>query len=131
MQAHIEGPHISQGWLEALETNARIYTFTKQEAGEGTSNVVIDQLFVANQSAYVLIVSRERHSFVSYKFSRNLRQKGDRICQTFSTSMPSGEVCCLTISYMLHQLLSLKESCSFIWSSLIFVTTTLSWEWIS
>ena len=58
--------------LEAPETNARIYTFTKQEAGEGMSNIVTGQLLVANLGACILIDSGATHSFVSYRFSRKL-----------------------------------------------------------
>ena len=41
MQAKIEGPDIVQGRLEALEPTTRIFTFTKNDAEAGNSNVVI------------------------------------------------------------------------------------------
>ncbi|WP_265645602.1 hypothetical protein, partial [Escherichia coli] len=81
----LEGPIISQGRLEAPETYGRIYTYTKEDAQAGPSNVVTGQLSVANQDAYVLFDSGATHSFTSPRFAEQLGRKVDRIGQTFKT----------------------------------------------
>ena len=92
VQATIEGPQISQGGLEVLEPQAYIYAYTEGDTEEGPSIVVICQLSLAKQYAYVLIVSSVTHSFVSYTFAKKLCRGEERIRKTFRTALPSGDV---------------------------------------
>ena len=64
MQAQIEGPPISQGQLEALEPEAKIFAYTKGDVEVGTSNVMTGQLSIANLTLHVLFDSGSTHSFV-------------------------------------------------------------------
>ncbi|GMN29116.1 hypothetical protein TIFTF001_044318 [Ficus carica] len=88
MQTTLDGPHISQGRLEAppLTTNARIFTMTKEEAAAETSTVV------NNQYANVLFDTGASHSFVSSIFAKRLGIDKDILSQGFTTTLPSGEV---------------------------------------
>ncbi|KAL5577023.1 hypothetical protein UlMin_018722 [Ulmus minor] len=92
MQAKVEGPSTSQGKLEALEPNAKIYAYVKGDTEAGTSNVVTDQLYVANMTTYALFDSGATHSFISTMHANRLDRRKDTIPQTFRTSLPSGEV---------------------------------------
>ncbi|KAL5565257.1 hypothetical protein UlMin_028421 [Ulmus minor] len=80
------------GELEAPETNARIFTFSRNDAEVGTSNVVTGQLSVAKISAYVLFDSGATHSFISNSFADRLNWVRDRMNQSFHVTLPSGEV---------------------------------------
>ncbi|KAL5554266.1 hypothetical protein UlMin_041667 [Ulmus minor] len=85
-------PSITQSRLEAPETNARIFTFSRNDVEAGTSNVVTGQLFVAKMSAYVLFDSGATHSFISNSFADRLNWVRDRMNQSFHIALPSGEV---------------------------------------
>ncbi|KAL5554939.1 hypothetical protein UlMin_037175 [Ulmus minor] len=89
---NMEGPSITQSRLEAPETNARIFTFSRNDAEAGTSNVVTDQLSVAKMSAYVLFDSGATHSFISNSFAGRFNWVRDRMNQSFHIALPSGEV---------------------------------------
>ena len=54
--------------------------------------MVTGQLLIANTLAYVLIDSRETHSFASCKFDECVSHDCDVLRQGFSTSLPSGEI---------------------------------------
>ncbi|KAL5540511.1 hypothetical protein UlMin_046259 [Ulmus minor] len=72
--------------------NARIFTFSRNDAEAGTSNVVTGQLSVAKMSAYVLFDSGATHSFISNSFADRLNWVRDRMNQSFHVALPSGEV---------------------------------------
>ncbi|KAL5578375.1 hypothetical protein UlMin_020074 [Ulmus minor] len=91
-QVKMEGPSITQSRLEAPETNARIFTFSRNDAEAETSNVVTGQLSVAKMSAYVLFDSSATHSFISNSFADRLNWVRDRMNQSFHIALPSGEV---------------------------------------
>ncbi|KAL5551368.1 hypothetical protein UlMin_001544 [Ulmus minor] len=91
-QVKMEGPSITQSRLEAPETNARIFTFSRNDAEAGTSNVVTGQQSVAKMSAYVLFDSGATHSFISNSFADQLNWVKDRMNQSFHIALPSGEV---------------------------------------
>lgn len=84
-----------RGKLEAPKTNGRIYAYTKEDVQAGPSTVVIGQLPLANQDAYVLIDSRATHSFTSSKFAKQLGRGSNRIRQPFRTTLPFGENFCV------------------------------------
>ena len=73
-----------------LDPNARIYAYTKGEAGG--SKVVTGQLLVANMIARVLIDSGATHSFMSTVFANSLHRSKDTIRQTFRMVLPSGGI---------------------------------------
>ena len=75
----MEGPSITQSRLEAPETNARIFTFSRNDAEASTSNVVTIQISVAKMSAYVLFDSGATHSFISNSFADQLNWVRDRM----------------------------------------------------
>ncbi|KAL5545187.1 hypothetical protein UlMin_008971 [Ulmus minor] len=91
-QVKMEGVPITQSRLEAPEANARIFTFSRNDAEAGTSNVVTGQLSVAKMSAYVLFDSGATHSFISNSFADRLNWVRDRMNQSFHVALPSGEV---------------------------------------
>ncbi|KAL5549569.1 hypothetical protein UlMin_004800 [Ulmus minor] len=91
-QVKMEGLPITQSSLEAPETNARIFTFSRNDAEAGTSNVVTGQLSVAKMIAYVLFDSGATHSFISNSFADRLNWVRDRMNQSFHVALPSGEV---------------------------------------
>ncbi|KAL5561949.1 hypothetical protein UlMin_031696 [Ulmus minor] len=91
-QVKMEGASITQSRLEALEANARIFTFSRNDAEAGTSNVVTGQLSVAKMSAYVLFDSGATHSFISNSFADRLNWVRDRMNQSFHVALPTGEV---------------------------------------
>ena len=92
VQAAIKGPQISQERLEAPEPQAYNYAYTKGDAEAETSNVVIGQLSLAKQDAYILIDSGATHSFASYAFAKKLYRGEERIRKTFRTALPSRDV---------------------------------------
>ena len=92
VQATLEGPSIAQGRLEAPEPQARIYAYTRGDAEAGTSNVVTGQLSIATYDVIALFDSGATHSFISMEFAQKLGRVGSRVEQTFSASLPSGEV---------------------------------------
>ncbi|KAL5540899.1 hypothetical protein UlMin_043291 [Ulmus minor] len=92
LQAHIEGPPISQGRLEAPEPEAKIFAYTKGDVDAGTSNVVTGQLSVANLSLHVLFDSGATHSFVSSVCAGRMNRIRELISRVFRTSLPSGDV---------------------------------------
>ncbi|KAL5564662.1 hypothetical protein UlMin_027826 [Ulmus minor] len=91
-QVKMEGASITQSRLEAPEANARIFTFSRNDAEAGTSNVVTGQLSVAKMSAYVLFDSGATHSFISNSFADRLNWIRDRMNQSFHIALPSGKV---------------------------------------
>ena len=92
IQAKLEGPSISQGWLEALEPEAKIVSYTKRDVEVGTSNFVIGQLSVANLNLHVLFDSGATHSFISTIHTNRIDSAKEVITRTFRTSLPSGDV---------------------------------------
>ncbi|KAL5537990.1 hypothetical protein UlMin_046171 [Ulmus minor] len=90
----LEGPQINQGRLEAPpsahQSNARIFSITKEEAEAGSSTVVAGQLSIAGTPAYALIDSGATHSFASPMFVEKIGRLPDRLEGIFSTSLPSG-----------------------------------------
>ncbi|KAL5578237.1 hypothetical protein UlMin_019936 [Ulmus minor] len=100
-QVKMEGVPITQSRLEAPEANARIFTFSRNDAEAGTSNVVTGQLFVAKMSAYVLFDSGATHSFISNSFADRLNWVSDRMNQSFHVALPSEEV--LLSNYWVRQ----------------------------
>ncbi|KAL5540549.1 hypothetical protein UlMin_043252 [Ulmus minor] len=91
-QVKMEGASITQSRLEAPEANARIFTFSRNDAEAGTSNVVTGQLSVAKMSAYVLFDFGATYSFISNSFADQLNWVRDRMNQSFHVALPSGEV---------------------------------------
>ncbi|KAL5555170.1 hypothetical protein UlMin_037406 [Ulmus minor] len=91
-QVKMEGASITQSRLEAPEANTRIFTFSRNDAEAGTSNVVTGQLSVAKMSACVLFDSGATHSFISNSFADRLNWVRDRMNQSFHVALPSGEV---------------------------------------
>ncbi|KAL5567050.1 hypothetical protein UlMin_030214 [Ulmus minor] len=75
----LEGPQINQGRLEAPpsahQSNARIFSITKEEAEAGSSTVVAGQLSIAGTPAYALIDSGATHSFASPMFVEKIEKK--------------------------------------------------------
>ncbi|KAL5555230.1 hypothetical protein UlMin_037466 [Ulmus minor] len=92
LQAHIEGPPISQGRLEAPEPEAKIFAYTKGDVDVGTSNVVTGQLYVANLSLHVLFDSGATHSFASSVCASRMNRVRELIPRVFRTSLPSGDI---------------------------------------
>ncbi|KAL5560127.1 hypothetical protein UlMin_036338 [Ulmus minor] len=90
------GPRLNQGRLEAppttQQTNARIFSISKEEAKAGPSSVVAGQLSIAGISAYALIDSGATHSFVSPAFTERSDRVIDKIEGVFTTMLPSGAV---------------------------------------
>ncbi|GMN47386.1 hypothetical protein TIFTF001_016572 [Ficus carica] len=66
-QLKLKIPAITQGRLEAPKPHGHIYAYTKEDVQVGPSMVVIGQLPLANQDAYVLIDYGATHSFTSLK----------------------------------------------------------------
>ena len=92
MQAKLEGSSISQRRLEASEPKAKIYTYTKREVEDGTSNVVTGQLSVANMNSHTLFNYGAMHLFISTVHAKQLDKAKEVILRTFRTSLPSGDV---------------------------------------
>ncbi|KAL5562393.1 hypothetical protein UlMin_032140 [Ulmus minor] len=91
----LDGPRLNQGRLEApttQQTNARIFSISKEEAEAGPSSVVAGQLSIAGISAYALIDSGATHSFVSPAFTERSDRMIDKIEGVFTTMLPSGAV---------------------------------------
>ncbi|KAL5554853.1 hypothetical protein UlMin_037089 [Ulmus minor] len=92
----LDGPRLNQGRLEAppttQQTNARIFSISKEEAEAGPSSVVAGQLSIAGISAYALIDSEATHSFVSPAFTEISDRVIDKIEGVFTTILPSGAV---------------------------------------
>ncbi|KAL5583180.1 hypothetical protein UlMin_015624 [Ulmus minor] len=92
----LDGPRLNQGRLEAppttQQTNARIFSISKEEAEAGPSSVVAGQLSIAGISAYTLIDSEATHSFVSPAFTERSDRVIDKIEGVFTTMLPSGAV---------------------------------------
>ncbi|KAL5537969.1 hypothetical protein UlMin_045686 [Ulmus minor] len=78
----LDGPRLNQGRLEAppttQQTNARIFSISKEEAEAGPSSVVAD--------------SGATHSFVSPAFTERSDRVIDKIEGVFTTMLPSGAV---------------------------------------
>ncbi|KAL5547237.1 hypothetical protein UlMin_006924 [Ulmus minor] len=78
----LDGPRLNQGRLEASpttqQTNARIFSISKEEAKAGPSSVVAD--------------SGATHSFVSPAFTERSDRVIDKIEGVFTTMLPSGAV---------------------------------------
>ncbi|GMN63829.1 hypothetical protein TIFTF001_032890 [Ficus carica] len=91
-QARLEGPSIAHGRLEAPESQARIYAYTKGDAEAGTSHLVTGQISIAIYDAIALFCSGVTHSFVSLEFAQKLGRGVDNLEQPFKTSLPSGEI---------------------------------------
>lgn len=73
-----------QGRMEAPETNGRIYAYTKEDV----QAVMIGQLHLANQDAYVLIDYGAMYSLTSSKFAKQLGRGSNRIRQPYRTTFP-------------------------------------------
>ena len=86
------GPKISQGRLEAPESQAYIYVYTKADVEVRTLNVVTYRLSLAKYDAQVLINSIATHSFSPYTFAKKLCRVEERIIKTFTTALPFREV---------------------------------------
>ena len=92
MQATIDGPLISQGWLEAPATQAQIYAYTNADTLASTSNVVAGYLSLTQHEAYVLFDSGFVHSFVSHELTKKTTSNINRIHKVFRMTLSSREV---------------------------------------
>ncbi|GMN69665.1 hypothetical protein TIFTF001_038708 [Ficus carica] len=78
-QVKIEGPSLAQGRLEAPESQARIYAYTKGDVKAGTSSVVTGQTSVITYNALALLDSGVTHSFVLKEFAQKLGRRVDSL----------------------------------------------------
>ncbi|GMN63716.1 hypothetical protein TIFTF001_032783 [Ficus carica] len=88
----IEGPSLAQGRLEAPESQARIYAYTKGDVEAGTSSVVTGHISVTTYDALTLLDYGVTHSFVSKEFAQKLGRRVDSLEQPFRTSLTSGKI---------------------------------------
>ncbi|XP_074579526.1 uncharacterized protein LOC141836013 [Curcuma longa] len=93
MQAALDGPHISQGRLEApsATTNARVFSLTREDVANA-STVVTGQICILQQNATVLFDTGATHSFISRAFVEKLAIPPDVLGGQFLTTLPSGEI---------------------------------------
>ena len=93
MQATLDGPKIQQERLKVSPsaTNARVFAFTKKEVAR-TSNIVTNQILVAQKPSYILFDTGATHSFIYTSFSSTLDRSQDVIGHMFTTSLPSGDI---------------------------------------
>ena len=93
MQDALDGPHISQGRLEAppATTNARIYALTREDVANALT-VVTGQISILQQSTTVLFDTGATHSYISRKFSEKLAVPPEVSSGQFLTTLPSGEI---------------------------------------
>ena len=93
MQAALDGPHISQGRLEAPQvmTNARIYSLTREDV-TNASTVVTGQISILQQSTTVLFDTGATHSYISRAFTEKLAIPPEVFSSQFLTMLPSGEI---------------------------------------
>ncbi|GMN66193.1 hypothetical protein TIFTF001_035254 [Ficus carica] len=75
----IEGPSLAQGRLEAPESQARIYAYTKGDVEAGTSSVVTGQTSVTTYNVLALLDFGVTHSFVLREFSQKLGRRVDSL----------------------------------------------------
>ena len=102
MQPTVEGPHISQGRLEAPLTQAQLYAYTNADAMASISNVVAGQLTLASFDVYALFDSAATHSFISTKLALNISSDKDRTPRILRTSLTLGEI--LLSEFFLRQI---------------------------
>ena len=98
-----EEPAEGQDIKNVLESNARIYAYTKGDAEAGGSKVVTGQLLVANMIARVLIDSGATHSFMSTVFANSLHRSKDTIRQPLGRFYRPEIPCCQATGYVLCQ----------------------------
>ena len=93
MQATLDGPHISQGRLDAppAMTNARIYSLTREDVANA-STVVTSQISILQQSTTILFDTGAIHSYVSRAFFERLAIPPEVLSSQFLTTLPSGEI---------------------------------------
>ncbi|XP_074562798.1 uncharacterized protein LOC141819374, partial [Curcuma longa] len=91
--AALEGPHISQGRLEAppVMTNARVFSITKEDVANA-STVVTGQIIIYSQYANALFDTGATHSFISMPYAKRIGIPPQVLDNRFLTTLPSGEI---------------------------------------
>ncbi|KAL5582623.1 hypothetical protein UlMin_015065 [Ulmus minor] len=92
LEAMAIGPKEEPNKENILESNARIYAYTKGDAEARGSKVITGQLPVVNKITCVLFDSGATHSFISAVFIDCLDRHMECIGQNFRTILPSGDI---------------------------------------
>ena len=92
IQHALEGPLNSQGRLEVLVPQARLYAYTNVGTAASTSNVMAGQTLIASYNMYMLFDSGASHSFISTKLALSISSSCDRTLRLLRTALPSGEI---------------------------------------
>ncbi|XP_062100397.1 uncharacterized protein LOC133806293 [Humulus lupulus] len=74
-----------------IGTAPQVYALTQGDKGSGTSDMVSGQLYVANNSAYVLMDTNASHSFIAASYVDMIDRKPGPMENVCGVSLPSGE----------------------------------------